>query len=387
MPLPGYLPATRSGIDWLLDPEHPRMRDLGGELRRRAPDTPVDVDALLEDVALLPRLVRERHAFAVLGRCAPDAVDAVIDDWRHRLSAERPDTWGAAVGDVVPALREALQDNHLMVGSDTTTRALRPRMHPDPGPAWESDLVADEAGAVGVVRIRTLAEEGGAGAALLEGSADQQPWRADRVVVDLRGNGGGDDSFVRRWSAPFVREDVATPVGRRLSVGELPVNVWNYIAYLQLRHPDEPPPAALLPLRHAPSPTDVLTVHDVVDEIAAGSEPWSGRMLVIVDGGTASSGESAAWLLRACVGARVIGGRTMGLFESGDLCPYLLPHAGLLVMLPTQWVQVPEPVEFVGLRPDVEVDVTLPVADVVARFDELWEAASLSGGASRRSTG
>lgn len=68
----------------------------------------------------------------------------------------------------------------------------------------------------------------------------------------------------------------------------------------------------------------------------------------------------------------------MGLFESANMCPYVLPHAGLTVLLPSQWVRSPEPVEFVGLQPDLPVDVTRTAVDVARDFDTIWAAAGAS---------
>lgn len=58
------------------------------------------------------------------------------------------------------------------------------------------------------------------------------------------------------------------------------------------------------------------------------------------------------------------------------MCPFILPHAGLTVLLPSQWVHSPEPVEFVGLRPDVEIDVSMPLVDVAGDFEAIWQRAS-----------
>jgi C-terminal processing protease CtpA/Prc len=101
-----------------------------------------------------------------------------------------------------------------------------------------------------------------------------------------------------------------------------------------------------------------------------------GRMLVLVDGGTCSSGESSTLMLRDGLGARVVGVPSMGLLESANVAPYVLPRSGLTLTFPTQWVTTPEPMEFVGIQPDVELDVATPLAEVADRFDELWAAAS-----------
>ncbi|MGC5165764.1 S41 family peptidase [Luteimicrobium sp. DT211] len=69
-------------------------------------------------------------------------------------------------------------------------------------------------------------------------------------------------------------------------------------------------PASLLRLRHAPAAGDGVRFDQSADHFPAGLHPFHGRMLVLVDGGTASSGESTATMLRDSLGARIVGGPT-----------------------------------------------------------------------------
>jgi len=371
----GYLGPDRSGIDWLIDVESPTMQALAPDVRSRTPDSPVDVDALIEDVDLLHRLLRERHAFVVLGRTGPEAADAVLDAWAERLRAERPATWGEAIGDVVQALREALGDNHHGILGNAAPRPLRPTLGDDPGPAWESAVRTTPSGDVATVRIRTLSDSPEGSPQLEAGATDRTVLGHDRVVVDMRGNGGGNDAYISRWIADAVVHAHDAPSERCLSVGDKPVMVWNAVALEALRHPGSPPPASLVPHLHTPAPGDELRVELSTEHVPVGARPFQGRMLVLVDGGTGSSGESSTLILRDSLGARVVGVPSMGLLESANVAPYVLPRSGLTLTFPTQWVATPEPMEFVGIQPDVELDVTTPLAEVADRFDELWAAA------------
>ena len=101
-----------------------------------------------------------------------------------------------------------------------------------------------------------------------------------------------------------------------------------------------------------------------------------GRMLVLVDGGTGSSSESSAMMLRDALGARILGCPTYGSIEYGNIAPYVLPASGMVVTLPTRWNEVDVPVEVVGVAPDLELDVTTPAQDLAREFDDLWDAAS-----------
>ncbi len=373
----GHLGPDRSGIDWLIDPESPTMRALGPDIAARTPDSPVDVDALLDDIALLPRLIRDRHVFVVLGRTGTEAADAVLDAWAERLRADRPTTWGEAIGDVAQALREALGDNHHGIVGNAAPRPLRPTLGEDPGPAWESAVRSTPSGQVATVPIRTLSDSEEGSPELEAGATDRSPLEHDRVVVDVRGNGGGNDEFVSRWIADAVVHAHDAPSERCLWVGDKPVMAWNWVALEALRHPDGPPPASLLPYVHEPAPSDALRVDEKTEHVPAGANPFRGRMLVLVDGGTGSSGESSALMLRDGLGARIVGVPSMGLLESANIAPYVLPRSGLTLTFPTQWVATPEPMEFVGIQPDVDLDVTTPLTEVADRFDELWAAADV----------
>jgi C-terminal processing protease CtpA/Prc len=95
-------------------------------------------------------------------------------------------------------------------------------------------------------------------------------------------------------------------------------------------------------------------------------------MLVLVDRNTFSSGESSAWMLQHALGGRLVGGRTGGMIEYGNVVPYLLPASGLHVMLPTKHNDFGQPVEVVGLPVHAELDPRTPLAQVAAQFDDLY---------------
>jgi hypothetical protein len=99
-------------------------------------------------------------------------------------------------------------------------------------------------------------------------------------------------------------------------------------------------------------------------------------MLVLVDGGTRSSGESSMWMLRHGLGARVLGRPTAGMIEFGNIVPYLLPHAGLHVELASKHNDYGEPVELIGFRVDLDLDPATPLDRVAADFDVLHRRAS-----------
>ena len=126
----------------------------------------------------------------------------------------------------------------------------------------------------------------------------------------------------------------------------------------------QPPGAAARSAAHDELELDVET-HD----LPPGDVPWAGRMLVLVDGRTRSSGESSAWLLRAGLGARLVGEPTFGMIEYGNVVQYALPGSRLVIALPTKSNDFGFPVESVGFPVDVPLDPETPVVDVARRFD------------------
>jgi hypothetical protein len=98
-------------------------------------------------------------------------------------------------------------------------------------------------------------------------------------------------------------------------------------------------------------------------------------MLVLVDGHTMSSGESAAWMLQRDVGGLLIGCRTAGMMENGDITPYLLPASGLGVWLATTHNDFGMPVELTGMPVHAGLDPGTSVSTVARTFRQLCAGA------------
>lgn len=360
---PCYLPRSRSGVAWLLDAESARLREVVRQAEVRTPQTPVDPDDVLADLPALRDLLRERH-FGLATRPLPD-VDVVLDGWARRLTRTAPRTWGGAVGDVERELSTMLGDNHLRIlGAPETTSRAEEMAPLDPGPAVETRLLGD----VLVVRVRRLMGDPSDEKALASwvGRA-REHFRHDRIVVDLRGNAGGNDGHTWSWAeAHLAREHPGWCRSSGWEVGDRPVGCWNPAAWWSVAAGAEAVPPSLLAARHNPSPSDTLTLGRTEETgLEPGGSPWRGSMLVYVDAATCSSGESSAWLLKHGFGARLVGAPTQGKIEYGDIARYVLPRSGLVVSLPTKRNDFGLPVEHVGFPVDLEVAVDTPVEGLV----------------------
>lgn len=369
-----YLDPAEAGLDWLLDPDNP---DTVAALRAAAARTPADEcvpTALAGDLADLQTLLRERHFGLATGSVDGSDLDLWAERWRDRLRLERRATWGAAMGLDLLSLRLMLGDAHtkalqhedpaLLASADP--RVDEPVFADAEGPAFEESVVDG----VLCLRVRRLfgdADDEKALAAWRE--AHERHFAYDRIVVDLRGNRGGNDGHLYEWAEPHNPAQVqVAPADRMWHVDGRPLGGWNSIAQMVALGGSVPPMHE--EFRFTPHPQARLAVVESDGVIPAGDQPWHGRMLVLVDRRTISSGESSAWALRQMFGAKLVGGPTEGCISFGFVVPYLLPRSGLRLNLPTKQNLYPG-VEFTGIAVDVPLDARTPTAEVAARFDEL----------------
>jgi hypothetical protein len=287
----------------------------------------------------------------------------VLATWTRRL-ARNPRTWGAAVAELQFDLREALRDEHVRLFGAPRWRDGRGEEE-EPGPAVEETLVAG----VLVLRVRRLLGDPEDETQLARWHADaDRHFSFDRIVLDLRGNPGGNDGHTYEWARRRFR-----PVPRhvRESLWEVrgrPLGNWNPFAWRAVRDATAVPPH-LVAGKHDPLPEDRIELRHTEYPLEAGDRPWHGEMLVLVDRRTRSSGESSAWMLRDGLGARLVGSPTTGMIEYGNIVPYVLPDSGLVIQLPTKRNDYGFPVESVGFPVDVPLADDVPAAEVAAAFD------------------
>jgi hypothetical protein len=338
----------RGTLPWLFDPDSPALVTLAREADARTSSTACDPDALEADTPLFSQLLRERHFGVATGRVAvPD------------VTLPRAKTWGE-LGALRDELRAALVDEHIRF-----LGAPRPGT-PNDGLAVERSVVAG----VLVLRIRRLVgtadDERMLSAWATSGDDD---FAHDRIVVDLRGNSGGNDGHTHEWVERRLRavEGFCTSVG--WTVRGRPLGFWNAVAWRRALHGTDGVSPALLAQLHDPQAGDELLVEEETYDLPAGDAPWDGRMLVLVDRRTRSSGESSAWLLRQGLGARILGEPTFGMIEYGNIVQYALPRSGLVVSLPTKSNDFGFPVESVGFPVDASLAPEVSAEDVAHEFD------------------
>ncbi|WP_168796478.1 S41 family peptidase [Arthrobacter echini] len=343
----GYLPVESSGVPWMFDPEDPTLQH-HADHQAEGPGAPAD----------------HRH---------------YIDD-----AAGCAGTLGTELG-------TALGDAHLHVRHGAQHRTAKTSLGEDAGAAWETATIDG----IRTVRIRTLDGSDDVDTVLLAGVArSAEDFAHQYIVVDLRGNGGGDDSYITDWFSPFIAEPAGpawTELGMTLSSSGSSTAFWNYATWLRLNHhrvPESFEAEHLRPkqndsieIRRGPEQTaSFLTGSVQSGSTSGGSEPWAGSMIIVIDGGTGSSAESAALLLRNLVGAVIVGSPSYGAIDYGNLAPYFLPTSGMEIHLPAQENDWGTSIDFVGIRPDIPLPAVRPLREIAADFHTLHDA----GAATRR---
>jgi hypothetical protein len=375
-----YLGPERSGVRWLLDPSAPELAGLARAVQARTEGTQCEPQAVAADLSMLPQLVRERHfgiATGLVAEKTADKAEQLILEARDRVLSERPRSWGEALGDLNDQLRMCLRDRHVALrgSGQSRIRSDEPLAAVDQNaPAVE---VEDQHGVL-CVTIRRFFGGADDDKRLREwASGSLSHFSNERIVVDLRGNEGGNDAIMLEWLLPVLQAGVRIPgTSTGWFVGEAPLGLWNSAALIEARDGLDAVPSWHRAHRHVPAPGDVLQVRGEGDDgpLQAGVRPWDGKMLVLLDGQTKSSGESAAWMLQHAVRGRLIGARTAGMIEYGNIVPYLLPASGLHIGLTTKHNDYGVAIELAGLPVQTELDPRTPLSTVAHAFDRLYRA-------------
>lgn len=229
-----YLSPERSGVRWLLDPSAPELAGLARAVQARTEDTQCEPQAVAADFSMLPRLVRERHfgiATGLVAEKAADKTEQLILEARDRVLSEQPRSWGAALGDLNDQLRMCLRDRHVSLrgSGQSRIRSDEPVAAVDQNaPAVE---VEDQHGVL-CVTIRRFFGGADDDKRLWEwASGSLSHFSHERIVVDLRGNEGGNDAIMLEWLLPVLQAGVRIPgTSTGWFVGEAPLGLWNSAA-------------------------------------------------------------------------------------------------------------------------------------------------------------
>ena len=214
---------------------------------------------------------------------------------------------------------------------------------PRRGGGWSISPEAEDDGAAGgngrppmVLNVRTMVESSLAGMPETADSLRHEPV----LVLDLRANGGGGDRSAQRWCQRLTRQ----PFTWNASVAVFPD------ADDELRASFSSPGVTWRPIAGADTPE--------------APEPYPGRLLVLFDKGTASSGETFVQLAGQVPGAILIGENSAGCTDYGNVETHApLSHSRIAFhfgrsRFVVDWIRPIE--EGVGFFPDFWLDEADP---------------------------
>ena len=203
----------------------------------------------------------------------------------------------------------------------------------------------------------------------------QQHAKFRRIIFDLRGNGGGDDTYVYSWISEA--KNGTWPSGAETKrIGELyPCGDWNMTIIRQVtdytidtegaRKEREVQRGSWSP---APNEHEIFSDGLISDTSA---HPYSGRIYVLTDRQSKSSGESSAYILRQALGALLVGERTGGMITYGNVRTVVLRRTGISFNVPTKRNWFNEPAEVVGYPVDLYLENNaIPVQDLIPMLDQ-----------------
>ena len=105
------------------------------------------------------------------------------------------------------------------------------------------------------------------------------------------------------------------------------------------------------------------------------THPYRGRVGVLLDRHAGSSGELAALDLRRALGAVLVGERSAGTMQYGEVRRFVLPHTGLVCQVPARRFFFDTAVEGVGVPVDVYLERSeQDVTDLIPSLDRIWAA-------------
>lgn len=232
---------------------------------------------------------------------------------------------------------------------------------------WASDLLAVGHASFGVVSMKEMAladdPAWGSFSAVTKGMMT-----ADGLVIDLRGNGGGDDTRGIALARLLIDGPIRSPYlrthERRTAESlTLQMNVYGTLErgsgggltpHVQERY-DRFVKDRDAASRGGQAEWKVLAAD--AQPTTPGPKAYGGKIAIIVDSGCASSCESTLEALREHPKAKVFGERTAGFIQFGETGMLALPNSGVSISIPAKYWEYPSGATYdkVGFEPDVAV--------------------------------
>lgn len=238
-------------------------------------------------------------------------------------------------------------------------------------PAYELKSVGD----VALITVRRLAGSPEDLKLLEQLPLDYERHQQHRALVfDFRGNGGGNDGYVFQWLERAKRGSFHMAPSVEIEGQLFPCRDWNMLVYSQIVYDtvdSQDGIAARAELQKSwPSRSPGIN-HRISSGVVTmeAEHPYKGKIYVLVDRMSLSSGESAPAALRSALGATLVGERTGGFLEYGNLQPFVLPRTGIVFWVPIVRRYYQPSAEQVGLEVDAYLDpqqLALPAEQLIS---------------------
>ncbi len=182
-------------------------------------------------------------------------------------------------------------------------------------------------------------------------------------IVDLRGNGGGADNFAFELAKVLFTRREKIPQEKSYQVGSLFVyaGLLNTVRVLEYRGMEDFEQQVLEALGSVNIFSDLLiSEFEEESETLVGNrkKPFTGRMILLIDGGCASSCETVVEKLMNHPRVTLVGQNTYGALHFSNPAMYQLPNSGIFVRIPTlRHIYENETPEGVGYVPDVVAEI------------------------------
>jgi hypothetical protein len=178
-------------------------------------------------------------------------------------------------------------------------------------------------------------------------------------IVDLRGNGGGDDKFAFELAKVLFTRSEKIPQAKSFQAASLFVyaGLLNTVRALDYRGMEDFQQQVIEALGSVNVFSDLLLSEFEEDsETLVGNrkKPFTGKMILLIDGGCASSCETVVEKLMNHPRVTLVGQNTFGALHFSNPAMYQLPNSGIFVRIPTlRHIYENDAPEGVGYVPDV----------------------------------
>jgi len=355
-------PSDAIGCPYCLDPDSADLR----ELLRAPPVRIVNSAEFAADLGFFRQLLADACAGydRLIAHSEYDA-DIFFADWRRSVLTfgSTVDIRTVAFGSMAELQRMALNAHLVIVGADTS--AGRPP--PDEPYTWRQ--VDDTA----VIRLATFQGfQPDIGARLEQFVADYPRHAAsDRILFDLRGNSGGNLTYIHRWIAQARATKWQSYPYVEIYGRIAPCTTWNYTVEWQIRN-ESVDSAEAIAERHRladewPSLVDAPPTRRFDGwRPADGRSPFQGPVYVLVDRFSGSSGERAAIDLQRALGAVLLGEPTAGAMQYTEARRFVFPETGVQCTVPIKRHEFGREIEGVGWPVDIALaDIDMDATGVV----------------------